>query len=125
MKLSLIKQTVKRLTLNLFGQSFKVLVEEDKVYGGRIYLQISYMAPCTKTGIPEEWKGRKWYLSEFMTQDEVVKTAYAAFEAAVKHEVMEGFKVDDQVLFNPHTPFEEILKVSNKEIKRKPSLSDL
>ena len=60
-----------------------------------------------------------------MTDDEVVKTAYAAFKAAVEHEVMEGFKVDGQVLFNPHTPYEELLKVSNIEVKRKPSLSDL
>lgn len=53
-----------------------------------------------------------------MTADEIVKTVYAAFEAAIKHEVMEGFKVDGIVLFNPHVDFEELLKISHKEIQR-------
>lgn len=53
-----------------------------------------------------------------MTDDEVVKTAYCAFEAAVKHEVMEGFKVDGKILFNPHMNFEALLSISDKEIYR-------
>lgn len=53
-----------------------------------------------------------------MTEDEVVKTAWCAFETAVKHEVMEAFKVDNIRLFNPHVNFEELLKVSNREVKR-------
>jgi hypothetical protein len=53
-----------------------------------------------------------------MTDDEVVKTAYVAFEAAVKHEILEGFKVDGKILFNPHVNFEALLTVSDKEVFR-------
>jgi hypothetical protein len=31
---------------------------------------------------------------------------------------MEGFKVDNIILFNPHINFEELLKISDKEITR-------
>ncbi len=135
-----IRDLVDRIDLSLFGTKFNIIVERDKKYSqhekisgggffgdfnyfakrGRIYIQIEYKAPCTKTGQIESWKGRKWYLSSYMTEDEVIKTCYTAFEMAVKHEIMEGFKVDNITLFNPHVNFEELLKISNKEIKRIP-----
>lgn len=110
----------RQITAELFGKSFEFIIERDlkDPINGRVFLQISYTAPCTKTGEDQPWKGRKYYLSEHMTPDEVVKTAYVAFQQAVTHEVMEGFKVDNKVLFNPHVHFEELLKVSDKEIRR-------
>jgi hypothetical protein len=104
--------------MTLFGKTFRIIVREDNIHGGRIYLQVAYISPCTHSGEEMEWKGRKWYLSEFMTDDEIIKTSYGAFKAAVEHEVMEGFKVDGIILFNPHVNFEELLKISHKEIKR-------
>ena len=111
-------QLVSRISLTCLDKPFTILVETDKRGGDRIYLQVQYESKCTKTGKLDTWKGRKWYLSEFMTDDEVVKTAYCAFEAAVKHEVMEGFKVDGKILFNPHMNFEALLSISDKEIYR-------
>lgn len=114
-----IKQLTDRITMSVFGTDFTLRVERDTQHKpGRIFLQVIYSAPCTRTSLITEWHGRKWYLSDYMTNDEIIKTAYTAFEAAVKHEVMEGFKVDDTILFNPHINFEELLKVSHKEIKR-------
>ncbi len=111
---------VQRINCTLMGHVFGIKVENDlKVNtGGRTYIQMVYSSVCTKSGVEEIWKGRKWYLSEHMTDDEIIKTSFAAFEAAVKHEVLEGFKVDGKVLFNPHINFEELLKISHKEIKR-------
>ncbi len=115
-----IKSIVSRMQLSLFGQLFFIRVEADNEFvNGRIFLQITYNAPCTKTGSDNNWHGRKWYLSKHMTDDEIVKTTYAAFQACINHELMEGFKVDGITLFNPHVNFEELLKISNKEIKRK------
>lgn len=114
-----VRNILKRMTLSVFGMDFTVLFERDKVHlNGRYYIQIEYGAPCTKTGKMEKWKGRKWYLSEYMTDDEIVKTTWCAFEACVKHELMEGFKVDNIIVFNPHVNFEELLKVSHLEITR-------
>ena len=107
-----------RISMNLFGKEFSINTSRDLRGGNRIFVQVYYNAPCTNTGEDQEWKGRKYYLSEFMTDDEIVKTCYVAFEQAVKHEVMEGFKVDGIILFNPHINFEELLKISHKEVKR-------
>jgi len=117
--LEFVKELVSHITMSVFGTNFKLLVCEDKInVGGRIYLQVDYEAPCTKTNNLESWKGRKWYLSEFMTDDEIIKTAYCAFQSAVTHEIMEGFKFDNVIVFNPHINFRELLKVSHLEIKR-------
>ena len=128
-----IKALLGRVSCELLGTEFTLLVEYDKKYTtyverdsidflevpiGRIYLQVQYQAPCTKTGIQGTWRGSKYYLSSHMTPDEIVKKAYVAFEAAVKHEIMEGFKVDGKILFNPHVNFEALLEVSDREVKR-------
>lgn len=114
-----IQTLIKRITLSCLEKDFILLLEEDKLFPNtRLYIQIEYNSKCNKTGILDTWKGRKWYLSEFMTDDEIIKTCYTAFEAVIKHELMEGFKIDKTILFNPHLDFEELLKISNKEIKR-------
>jgi hypothetical protein len=115
-----VKEITKRISINFFGSEFKIRVERDNVRpeDGRIFLQAVFNAPCTKQDSTQEWHGRKWYLSEFMPDDEIMKTAYAAFKMAVEHEAMESFKVDGIILFNPHVNFEELLKVSHKEVKR-------
>lgn len=106
--------------MNVFGTECSLRVERDckDPINGRIFLQVVYNAPCTKTGEDQQWHGAKRYLSEHMTYDEIVKTAYSAFEAAVKHEVMEGFKYKGKIVFNPHVNFEALLSITNQEIKR-------
>lgn len=112
-------QTLSRITMSCLGVTFRLLFEQDKIVpNGRYYLQVVYNAPCTKTKEWAEWKGRKFYLSEYMTQDEIVKTAYVAFEMVLKHEVMEGFKVDGKILFDPHINFESLLTISGQTIQR-------
>lgn len=114
-----VKKITNRVSMSIFGATFSIRVEHDNEYeNGRVFLQVIYNAPCTKTGKVSEWHGRKFYLSKYMTDDEIVKTAYVAFEAAVKHEIMEGFKVDGIILFNPHINFEELLAVSHREVQR-------
>lgn len=57
---------------------------------------------CTRTGAPEPWSGRKWRLSEHMTDGEIAQTALMATLAAVEHEHRELFKVDGVSVFDPH-----------------------
>ena len=113
-----VKNITNRITMELFGIRFGIVVSFDKKGGDRIYIQVYYNAPCTKTKKMEYWTGGKYYLSEHMTDDEIVKKCWVAFEQAIKHETMESFKVDGIILFNPHVNFEELLKISSKEIKR-------
>lgn len=122
------KKLLSRVKCTCLGKTFTFIIAYDQAYmlsgsgnykTGRVFIQLSYDAPCTKGTEREQWKGRKWYLSAHMTDDEIIKTAYSAFEACIKHEIMEGFTVDNVVLFNPHVNFEELLKISHKEVTRK------
>lgn len=119
-----VQQILSRISIEVLGVPFKVQVHHDKKdpENGRLYLQVSYYAPCVKGNAPDLqwWKGGKHYLSDHMTDDEIVKRAFVAVRDAVSHEVMEGFKVDGIILFNPHVSFEELLKVSHIEAQRKP-----
>lgn len=118
-----VEKLLDRISANLFGITFQIKLFEDQIYKvngvGRLYLQCHYTSPCTDIGEVKEWHGRKEYLSEFMTDDEVVKTAWIVYSMCVQHEVMEAFKIDNIRLFNPHVNFEELLLISNKEVKRK------
>lgn len=111
-------ELLQRVKFSLFGKHFKVKGFLDKISETRMYLQVIYTDTCRNTGEESEWHGRKWYLSEFMTDDEVIKTAFAACKSAVEHEIMEGFTVDGVVLFNPHVSFEALLSISHKEVRR-------
>lgn len=119
-KIAEIKKLTSRITMNVLGTELSIRIERDNVRpkDGRIFLQIIFDTACTKNKEQKEWHGRKWYLSDAMTNDEIIKTAYSALKAAVEHEAMEGFKVDGVILFNPHLDFEELLTISNKEVRR-------
>lgn len=114
-----IRDILNRIDMNLFEKRFIMRCEIDNKFdAGRIFLQCVYFAKCNKSSEDKEWHGRKYYLSEFMTEDEIIKTAYTAFKTAVEHEVMEGFKVDGIILFNPHINYKELLKISHLETSR-------
>jgi hypothetical protein len=68
-----------------------------------IYLQVrDDSGTCNETGKAKSWGGRKWRLSEHMTETEIVKTALNAVLAAVTHEALETFKYEGVDIFNPH-----------------------
>lgn len=130
-----VNKLVNRIKMNIFGTEFRVIVDLDKKHThldftessegelkGRVFLQVAFTAECKKTNHVDEWKSAKHYLSDYMTDDEVIKTCWKAFEQAVKHETMESFTVDGIILFNPHINFEELLKISNKEVTRDDTL---
>jgi hypothetical protein len=115
-----VEDLISRVSIKIFEIDFNIHVLEDKKYGNRLYIQGEYFAKCNKDpSLESYWYTRKYYLSDHMSSDEIIKTCYVCFEQAVKHEVMECFKVDNKILFNPHINFEELLKVSDKEISRK------
>jgi len=121
---------LKHISASVMGKTIKLTAKPDQIsqfftmidedFEPRVYIQAIYESPCQKTGEVSEWKGRKHYLSDYMTDDEVVKTAYVAVKMAVEHEVMEGFKFDGKTVFNPHVNYEDLLSVSDKEVTRKP-----
>ena len=114
-----VKALVSRITMDMLGnKTFTFIVEKDKKGGNRVYIQLEYTAPCTKGNTNNLWKGRKWYLSEYMTDNEIIFTAYSAYEMCLRHEMMETFKVDGIILVNPHVDYRELLKISSNEVIR-------
>lgn len=66
------------------------------------YLQVRFIAPNGVTGVEEEWGGRKWVLSRYMTKSEIVTTAFKAIITAEEHETRELFKYRNAPIFGPH-----------------------
>lgn len=79
--------------------------------GGRAYLQVSFVAPCSVSSEIKEQKGRKWWLSPYMTETEVVATAKKAVLAAEEHEILERFKYKGRLIYNPHFKVEDLIKL--------------
>ncbi len=67
-----------------------------------LWLQVCFNAPDTITGEIALQTCRKWRLSEWMTDTEIVDAAYLAIERAEIHEIKEHFKFDGVLVFNPH-----------------------
>jgi len=51
---------------------------------------------------------RKWYISLYSTDSEVIRTAYLAAIQAEMHEINENFLYDGVRLFDPHTDLVEL-----------------
>jgi hypothetical protein len=89
-----------------------VLRFDDK----RPYIQIQFEAPDSFTGVVERQHCRKWMLSRFMTNSEIVRTIYKAIEAAVLHEMQEDFRYDDEPIFRPHMDIEALWDISSNNM---------
>ena len=91
------------------------------------YLQIKFMAPCNMTGEMQLQSCRKWMLSYFMCNEEVLETAYKAVRTAVDHEMREQFKWKGQPIFRPHINPDVLYEMSlNDSIQKRdePGASD-
>lgn len=123
-----IAEIVKDISLNC---EWELLLLEDNVYRqtrtfyesdigppevtswGRLYLQIQFDDIDNITGL----KGyrahcRKWYLSNHMTKQELVRTAWKAYEAAVIHEAQEKFLYKGRMIYGPHIDVEALWEVA-------------
>lgn len=83
------------------------------------YLQIKFMAPSNMTGKMELQSCRKWMLSYFMCDDEIISTGLKAVLAAVEHEAREQFKWKGQPIYRPHYDPNELYKLSKRNAVQK------
>lgn len=75
----------------------------------RYWMQVEFHAPDTDADSdasghvePDVQRGRKWLLSEHMTESEIVQTAFTAVLAAEEHECRELFRVEGVAVLGPH-----------------------
>lgn len=65
-------------------------------------LRVVVDGKCNVSGEPWEWKGRRWRLSRYMTDGEIVQTAFLAIKTAEEHELRDKFTYRGVPIFGPH-----------------------
>jgi len=70
--------------------------------GRGFFLQVQYLEPDIETGRIEIQKARKWYVSAFSTESEIVETAFKACRISMEHVVKEHFTYRGRRVFSPH-----------------------
>ena len=62
---------------------------------------------------------RKWYVSPFSTETEVVRTAFKAVEASMAHRLGEHFTYRGKQIHSPHLDVEALIFIAENQDKRK------
>lgn len=79
-------------------------------------LQVAdFNAKDNATGNPTQWRGRRWLLSQYMTDGEIAQTALMATLVALEHEVRETLLVDGQAIFDPHFGLDALVAFHQKD----------
>ena len=86
-----------------------MLVHDER---GFWFLQVGDSAArCNVTGETTAWRGRKWLLSEHMTDGEIVQTSFLATMTAVEHEARELFTYKGRSILDPHYDIEKLVEL--------------
>ena len=84
--------------------------------GDGFYIQVLCMLPDVynpATG-PVEQRGRKWYVSAYSVESEVIQTCLYAWLKFMEHEARENFQYEGVRLFNPHISARALMSVADK-----------
>lgn len=82
------------------------------------YMMWEFPATCVKTKSQGIVTSRKWRISEYMTESEIVGTALLAALTAEEHEAREHFRYKDVRVYNPHVDIKQLLAVGEIEDTR-------
>lgn len=86
--------------------------------GDGYLVQALFKAPCSITGKLEVQPTRKWYVSRWACESEVVRTLYKLVSAAEKHEREENFKYTNVAIFDPHRDVKELAKLKKIDVRK-------
>ena len=70
--------------------------------GGGWTLQVEFDAPDSDTRCVSAQRGRKFYVSPYMSESEIVEAAWLAVIRAVEHEARERFTYEGHRVKSPH-----------------------
>lgn len=79
------------------GTTFRLL---DK--GEGFLLQLVYPEADIYSGHVEQQNARKWYISPFATETEIVESAYTAVLRSLRHRLGEAFTYQGRRVYSPH-----------------------
>lgn len=78
----------------------------------RFLFQVVYDEPDVDGppgSLPVEQRGRKWYISPYSTETEIVRTVYKALLTSMEHQLGEHFKYRGERVYSPHLSIESRL----------------
>lgn len=83
-------------------------------------LNVTFFAQDVDTpGHPDIMQnGRKFYISPYMTESEVVQTAFLAIKVALEHEARESFFYNGKRVFGPHIDVNAHAEIADRIQKR-------
>lgn len=99
--------------IDLTGFLNDLNIKQGTTNGGDLYLQVEMLGDGTHT-----WRGRKWGVSFWFTESEVVQTALKAVLTFLEHEAREGFLYKSKAVFNPHIDIDSLLEVADRRTFR-------
>lgn len=97
------------------------IVERVQYKDWRFILSMDGPRAVLQVDLGNGWKSRKWLLSSFMTESELVQTCLKAVLTAEEHEARERFTYEGVCAFGPHINVRELLRVANSLETRTPS----
>ena len=90
---------------------FRVEFRGEDPETGDILIQPVFFAPDNEEGgTPVEQKGRKWFVSRYSCDTEIVQTCWAAIKRAELHEMQEQFTYRNAAVFNNHISVERLAR---------------
>ena len=72
------------------------------IKGECVFIQHWQVLRCTKTSKLCMHKGRKFYISPYMTNEEIIRTLRLAVVTFEEHEVNENLRYKGERVLNPH-----------------------
>lgn len=90
------------------------------IHHDRVWIQVGMMRPDCDTGEISIGKGGKVYISEYATEDEIVKKVLGLCLAYVEHEIREEFYYKSKRLFGPHISIDAMMSISDEIVGRIP-----
>lgn len=85
-----------------YKENYVMQVAWDKTFGTRLYMQAQCWRPDSETGEMGWGHGGKAYLTEHMTDSELLRLAFSLFDRYDHHEAREFFKYRGRAIFGPH-----------------------
>lgn len=97
--------------------------------GDGFLLQMQYIEPDVLTGKPAPQHTRKWYISPWATESEIVQTALKCVLTSQEHIGREGFTYRGFKVYGPHLDVQDLMRLVHegalREQRRNPPGADV
>ena len=102
------KRQVEHLLSQIHFQNYKFSLIKA---GARWYIQAAYPEDDVYTGLPALQFTRKWYISEYATDSEIVQTVFKCCLTSMEHRTREEFTYKGARVYGPHFDVEDLVQL--------------